>query len=179
MFHTNLDTRQVGMWETRTVHQLLYPLLFSAWGLIRGIVPAWFYTDFASVPRHFGLYEMFGGRCNKESVPHDYIYRIGSILLIDWHEFDLHVAANVSEIPLEVAQWLQSLYGQSLTPIPKFVGDHIFRKLMIEEGESQLLYDPMYEAVHKAGDSSFNKFQVMDPLPMDVIDKVIPVEWGK
>jgi hypothetical protein len=179
MIHSDLDVRQRGLWEKRTVYQVLAPFRFSVWGLIHGEVPESFYTDFASVPRHFGMYEVFGGRCNKEAVPHDYLYRKGSVLLIDWHEFDKFIAVDVSEIALEVSQWLERLYGQALINIPKFVADLVFKQLMVEEGEDEDILNLMYNAVHLAGGSSFNIFNVADPLPMDKIDTVVPYRLKK
>ncbi len=42
-------------------------------------VPAGFQTDFASVPRVPIAYMMFGDRAHRESVLHDYLYRIDSV----------------------------------------------------------------------------------------------------
>lgn len=39
-------------------------------------VPAGFETDFASVPRLPLIYSLFGDRAHRESVLHDYLYRI-------------------------------------------------------------------------------------------------------
>lgn len=35
-------------------------------------------TDFASVPRILGIYDLEGGRCNKAAVIHDMLYSAGS-----------------------------------------------------------------------------------------------------
>jgi len=40
------------------------------------IVPAGFETDFASVPRVPIFYVLFGDRAHRESVLHDYLYRV-------------------------------------------------------------------------------------------------------
>lgn len=40
------------------------------------VVPAGFQTDFASVPRVPIFYTLFGDRAHRESVVHDYLYRI-------------------------------------------------------------------------------------------------------
>lgn len=37
-------------------------------------VPEGFVTDFASVPRILGVYDLEGGRCNKAAVVHDWLY---------------------------------------------------------------------------------------------------------
>lgn len=37
-------------------------------------VPAGFVTDFASVPRILGVYDLEGGKCNKAAVVHDWLY---------------------------------------------------------------------------------------------------------
>lgn len=46
-------------------------------GLIE--VPAGFETDFASVPRVPFVYMAFGDRAHRESVLHDYLYRINAV----------------------------------------------------------------------------------------------------
>ena len=168
MFHSDLDLRQKGMWEKRAVFQLLPPtsLRFSVWGLIEGECPVYFYTDLASVPRHLGAYERFGGRCNKESVPHDYLYRRGSILRVN------PKAMIPQGLPSEIVDWITSSNQEYRTEIPQFIADHVFRQLMVEEKEEEELVLFMYEAVYMGGSMSFHKFAVMDPLPMDKIDIV-------
>jgi hypothetical protein len=42
-------------------------------------VPAGFETDLASVPRLIVIYELWGNRCHREAVIHDYLYRIDSV----------------------------------------------------------------------------------------------------
>jgi hypothetical protein len=63
-----------GLWT------LLAPLRYRQRSLGRVItVPAGFVTDFASVPRILGVYDLEGGKCNKAAVVHDWLYSMGSI----------------------------------------------------------------------------------------------------
>jgi hypothetical protein len=63
-----------GLWT------LLAPLSYRSDLLGRVItVPVGFVTDFASVPRILGVYDLEGGKCNKAAVVHDWLYSMGSI----------------------------------------------------------------------------------------------------
>ena len=42
------------------------------------VVPKGFITDLASVPRIPIAYQAWGGRCHREAVLHDFLYRIDS-----------------------------------------------------------------------------------------------------
>lgn len=59
--------------------QLQAPLVYQS-DLLGKIVtaPAGFVTDFASVPRILGVYDLEGGRCNKAATIHDLLYTLGS-----------------------------------------------------------------------------------------------------
>lgn len=58
-----------GIWT------LLEPLRYYSDLLKRDItVPQGFQTDFASVPRLLGIYDLEGGKCNKAAVVHDWLY---------------------------------------------------------------------------------------------------------
>jgi hypothetical protein len=170
MFKSNLTVTQVGVWEKRTVWQLkegLYANILS--GVISFGVPIYFFTDFASVPRHFGLYELYGGRGNKEAAAHDYLYRKGSSVSV--------YAKSVLNCDSEdLKKWISEILKGSISATianpPKPIADLIFRQLMIEEGESCELYDPMYEAVKVGGASSYHQYDVADRLPCDKWDVV-------
>lgn len=57
--------------------RLTEPLAFDSEVLGRVVtVPAGFVTDFASVPRILGIYDLEGGRCNKAAVIHDWLYSV-------------------------------------------------------------------------------------------------------
>lgn len=61
--------------EQANLWQLAAPLVYASDLLGRTItVPAGMVTDFASVPRVLGLYDLEGGRCNKAAVIHDRLY---------------------------------------------------------------------------------------------------------
>lgn len=171
MFHSDLTVTQVGIWESRTVWQVKEVLLSSVLnGLISCAVPCLMFTDFASVPRHYGLYEIFGGRCNKEALPHDYGYKKGSV-------FTISIKPGFHCAPSDLTDWAaQMLNGKDAAQVidpPKHIVDLYFRQLMIEEGEPAELYNPMYEAVSLCGNSSYHVFDVMDKLPCDKWDVII------
>ena len=83
-FLTELDVRCVndGVWI------LDAPLRYESdvVGFIE--VPTGFQTDFASVPRIPIAYMMFGDRAHRESVLHDYLYRIDSIPVVERSQAD-------------------------------------------------------------------------------------------
>jgi hypothetical protein len=62
-----------GLWALRA------PLSYAS-DLLGGVVtvPTGFRTDFASVPRALGIYDLEGGKCNKAAVVHDWLYSVGS-----------------------------------------------------------------------------------------------------
>jgi len=75
-FLTDLDAR---LKDDDAVWVLDSPLIYESdlLGLVE--VPAGFETDFASVPRVPVAYWFFGDRAHRESVIHDYLYRIDSV----------------------------------------------------------------------------------------------------
>lgn len=48
------------------------------------VVPKGFITDLASVPRMPIVYRFWGGRCHREAVIHDYLYRKDSIPVVSF-----------------------------------------------------------------------------------------------
>lgn len=164
MFHNPLQVRQYGVWEGRTVWQHISPMQWSVWnGFISAEIPLYFFTDFASAPRHFHLYDRFGGRCNAPADGHDLLYRKDAQIRVDLDKWPKDV-----EFPKEAEKWLRNIPKSGwYTNIPKELADYIFRQLMIEDGEEPDIYDPMYFAVKVAGGSSFHRFKVADPLPCE------------
>ena len=75
-FLTELDAR---LKDDDRIWLLDSPLVYESdiLGLIT--VPAGFETDFASVPRVPIAYTLFGDRAHRESVVHDYLYRIDAV----------------------------------------------------------------------------------------------------
>jgi len=167
MFHNYLNVRQYGVWEGRTVWKHLSPMAWSVWnGFIGAENPLDFYTDFGSVPRHFHMYDAFGGRCNAPADGHDLLYRKGAQIFVDINQWP-----NI-EFPEEAEQWLKSVSESGsgwYADFPQALSDYIFRQLMIEDGEPINIYAPMYLAVRAKGASSFHKFNVMDKLPCERI----------
>lgn len=74
-FMTELDARLL---DDDRIWVLDSPLVYvsNIVGLVA--VPAGFQTDFASVPRIPIVYSLFGDRAHRESVVHDFLYRIDS-----------------------------------------------------------------------------------------------------
>lgn len=74
-FITELDAR---LHDDDRIWSILSPLIYCSniLGIIR--VPAGFETDFASVPRVPIVFRLYGDRAHRESVIHDYLYRIDS-----------------------------------------------------------------------------------------------------
>lgn len=62
-----------AVWVTRK------PLLYESDRIGTVEVPAGFYTDFASVPRVPIAYTFFGDKAHRESVIHDYLFRIDAV----------------------------------------------------------------------------------------------------
>lgn len=80
-FLTPLRVEEVD--EFAGTWRLLAPLTYDSDVLGDSVtVPEGFVTDFASVPRVLGLYDLEGGRCNKAAVIHDYLYTAGSAGLL-------------------------------------------------------------------------------------------------
>jgi hypothetical protein len=76
-FLTRLQVEEID--EFAGTWRLLAPLVYRSDVLQRDVtVPAGMVTDFASVPRVLGLYDLEGGRCNAAAVVHDFLYSAGS-----------------------------------------------------------------------------------------------------
>ena len=75
-FLTELDAR---LKDDDRIWILGSPLIYESDILGRIEVPAGFNTDFASVPRLPIVYMLYGDRAHRESVVHDWLYRIDSI----------------------------------------------------------------------------------------------------
>lgn len=168
MFHDYLEVQQYGIWGERTVWRHLSAMSWSVWeDFIHGIIPMDFYTDFASVPRHFHMYDRFGGKCNAEADVHDFLYRKNATIHIDIDKWP-----NI-EFPDKAEEWLKTILKTGWhSNFPKELSDYIFRQLMIEDDESISIYDPMYLAVSLAGYSSFHRFEVNEKLPCDKLYKI-------
>jgi hypothetical protein len=68
----NLIDEFSGVWE------LAAPLRYQSNELMDIVtVPMGFRTDFASVPRILGIYDLEGGKCNQAAVVHDFLYSVG------------------------------------------------------------------------------------------------------
>lgn len=70
-----------------TVWELDSPLVYESDLLKQTLtVPKGFQTDFASVPRIPFFYTLFGDRAHRESVLHDYLYRIDSEPVVTYNK---------------------------------------------------------------------------------------------
>ena len=95
MFETNLNVRFVDEGPERCLWVLTQPLIYEGNGF-KIVVPAGFYTDFASVPRSPLTFEFFG-KFNEEAVIHDYLYRIDSDPEVSKETADLHLLYMLQE----------------------------------------------------------------------------------
>ncbi len=77
-FLSTLKIEDIGTCGGRTVYRLEAPLVYDSGERVI-TVPAGFETDLASVPRLPIVYMMWGDRAHRESVLHDYLYRIDSV----------------------------------------------------------------------------------------------------
>ena len=75
-FKTELDAR---LKDDDKIWIIDSPLLYQSDILGPITVPVGFETDFASVPRIPLFYTLFGDRAHRESVIHDYLYRLDAI----------------------------------------------------------------------------------------------------
>lgn len=75
-FLTELDAR---LKDDDSTWEIGIPLVYESDIIGQIIVPEGFQTDFASVPRVPIAYTLFGNRAHRESVLHDYLYRIDSL----------------------------------------------------------------------------------------------------
>lgn len=73
-FLTDLDTRCIN----DRLHILLQDLIYESDLIGKIVVPAYFVTDFASVPRLPIIYSCWGNRSHREATLHDYLYRCDS-----------------------------------------------------------------------------------------------------
>ena len=175
MFHSFLDARQVGVWERRTVWQLIHPLLATAYnGFLRMEAPCNFYTDFASVPRHFGLYEKFGGIGNKEAVIHDLGYRKGSSLVINFSKKNDSISDVINEWAEEYESCAVMGNKIQIYEPPREIWDNIFKQLLIEEGQPSIIHDVMFQGVRLGGGSSYHCRELMDCIPCEKWDSIKP-----
>lgn len=75
-FRTLLTTVELDEFEP--LYALRLPLVYDSAVLGATVtVPAGFRTDYASVPRILGIYDLAGGKCNKAAVVHDWLYTVG------------------------------------------------------------------------------------------------------
>jgi hypothetical protein len=65
-----------------SIWMLKEPLLYESDLIGPVVVPAWFQTDFASVPRIPFVFTAWGNRAHREAVIHDFLYRIDSQPLV-------------------------------------------------------------------------------------------------
>ena len=75
MFINALDYCEVGEKGGKTIYRLNNPLVYQSKNLGKIIVPTFFYTDLASVPRVPLIYMIWGNRAHREAVLHDFLYR--------------------------------------------------------------------------------------------------------
>lgn len=169
MFGARFCGEEMGVWEGRTVWNMTRPLPWSVWGgLIKGMVPSPFSTDLASVPRDPMAYGLFGGRCNREGATHDDLYRSDGVV-------EVWTGKLVKEVPDEVVAWVKKVGTGTHGSPPRHIGDHILKQLMIEEGEPEIVHEPIFLAVRVGGAGSYHRFKRGDILPCDKWVKVVEI----
>lgn len=125
-FVTELDAK---LKNDDTVWVLMSPLIYESDLLGTIIVPESFETDFASVPRVFIIYTLFGDRAHRESVIHDYLYRIDSVPLASYSQANecFFEAMQCREKPFYIRypMWWGVMFGGMSSYHKKYVGDKL------------------------------------------------------
>jgi hypothetical protein len=107
-FLTELEIKNI----TDKLWKLTTPLVYKSDLLDRTIcVPSGFVTDLASVPRVPIVYYFWGGRCHREAVIHDYLYRTDSAPVVS--------CSLANRVFLEAAKTRGKAF---LVRVPMFVG---------------------------------------------------------
>jgi hypothetical protein len=124
-----LSELEVSLLDDDRIWHLDSPLIYQS-DLIGHIeVPKGFQTDFASVPRIPFIYDMYGDRAHRESVLHDYLYRIDSNPVVSFSDAnDVFLEAMTSRgKPLYVrwAMWKGVCWGGGSSYHEKYVGDKL------------------------------------------------------
>lgn len=88
MFLTELDLRDIGESDGKTVYRLLAPLSYGCHNGAVITAPEGFQTDLASVPRLPIIFSLWGDRAHREAVLHDYLYCMDSEPVLERSEAD-------------------------------------------------------------------------------------------
>ena len=83
-FLTEMDCTSLE--DSDKIWRLNKPLIFQSDILGKITAPAWFHTDFASVPRIPIFYMLYGGRAHHEGIIHDLLYRRDAADYIEFNE---------------------------------------------------------------------------------------------
>ena len=81
-FKTELDAQLI---DNDRIWIILSPLVYDSDLVGEVTIPKNFQTDFASVPRLPVIYLLYGDRAHRESVVHDYLYRIDSLPVVSYN----------------------------------------------------------------------------------------------
>jgi hypothetical protein len=151
-FLTPLDVRKVGYdRKGRPIWELLADLIYESdkYGLI--VVPKGFCTNFASVPRLPVFFLVAGDMAHEMACVHDYLYTVHMI------EGRAITRADADAIFLEA------------------MGAPTFIKQPYDKKVPELLAKLMYQAVHLAGQSSWDA-DTLVPQPQHVQDEILAGE---
>jgi hypothetical protein len=85
-FITDLEMKEIGEMNGRSVYVLLSALVYFSEMGKRYTVPAGFQSDLASVPRLPVLYGIWGDRAHREALLHDFLYRKDSDPVVSFGE---------------------------------------------------------------------------------------------
>jgi len=139
-FENLLNATWIGQTDGRDVWRLNDPLVWMFGDGRRIVVPKLFETDLASVPRVPVIYEIWGDKCHREAVLHDYCYRLYASVM--------HPKGPLTEISKEDADWY-------------------FRMAMISRGQPYYIYQPMYLAVRAFARRHYHRMQIWDHIKLD------------
>lgn len=81
-----LDYMEIGEKDGRAIYRLNNPLVYISEKFGKIIIPTFFQTDLASVPRVPIIFMMWGDKAHREAVLHDYLYRIDSVPNVSFSE---------------------------------------------------------------------------------------------
>jgi hypothetical protein len=89
-FLNHMINEELGEVDGKTIYALKEALYYVTHEGKKIVIPEGFQHDLASVPRVPFIYEAWGSRSHRESILHDYLYRIDSEPIVSRAEADNH-----------------------------------------------------------------------------------------
>lgn len=161
MFLSSLHTFDVGYYHGRLVREHERPLIWVN-GPKAVFIPTGFQADGGSVPRLPVIYAMWGARAHRECHLHDYGYRRGARV------YRLHPDTTLCQLAEchTLEEFVQYVDGFEFSD--KSDWDYYFRAAMKGNGWPRRIYQPMYWAVRSCGGSSYQCYDIMSRIPLDM-----------